>query len=208
MNRFLIKANIRHNGFYDYSKTVYVDAHTKIKIICPLHGEFLQRPANHLQGQGCTNCGLNKRHKKKDFIKEAKEKWGSIYDYTLTNYINKENKIDYTCLQHGLINQKPYLHIKHGCPFCNGRGVAKHTTETFIKEAIKQHGNTYDYNKTHFSSMSKKVIITCKTHGDFEQKAGNHIHLKNGCPQCKSNSIRKDSFTKQMKNTKINLIIL
>ena len=107
MNRFLIKANIRHNGFYDYSKTVYVDAHTKIKIICPLHGEFLQRPANHLQGQGCTNCGLNKRHKKKDFIKEAKEKWGSIYDYTLTNYINKENKIDYTCLQHGLINQNP-----------------------------------------------------------------------------------------------------
>lgn len=30
--------------------------HTKIKIICSIHGVFEQRPCNHLQGAGCRLC--------------------------------------------------------------------------------------------------------------------------------------------------------
>ena len=45
-----------HGDKYDYSKVEYVNSHTKVKIICPIHGEFEQRPNNHLQGQGCPIC--------------------------------------------------------------------------------------------------------------------------------------------------------
>lgn len=37
---FIIKANIKHNFIYDYSKTIYTGAFNKIIIICKVHGEF------------------------------------------------------------------------------------------------------------------------------------------------------------------------
>lgn len=52
-----IKEAINLNGDkYDYSKVAYINAHTKVKIICPIHGEFYQRPNGHLKGQGCPKC--------------------------------------------------------------------------------------------------------------------------------------------------------
>lgn len=45
-----------HDGRYDYSKVDYINSRTKVVIICKRHGEFLQTPHNHLQGQGCPRC--------------------------------------------------------------------------------------------------------------------------------------------------------
>ena len=42
-----------------YDLLNYVDNTTKIRIICPIHGEFTQRPNNHLQGNGCPHCANN-----------------------------------------------------------------------------------------------------------------------------------------------------
>jgi hypothetical protein len=57
-----------HGKRYDYSKVEYKNNATKVKIICKIHGEFLQRPASHRRGQGCFKCGRiiawEKRHKK------------------------------------------------------------------------------------------------------------------------------------------------
>ena len=51
---FIDKAKEVHGDKYDYSKSVYVDAKTKICIICnekdelgKEHGEFYQIPYNH-----------------------------------------------------------------------------------------------------------------------------------------------------------------
>lgn len=46
-----------HGGKYDYSKVRYINNHTKVCIICPVHGEFWQTPANHFKGHGCNRCG-------------------------------------------------------------------------------------------------------------------------------------------------------
>lgn len=48
-----------HQNYYNYSATEYVNANTKVVIICPVHGEFLQRPSVHLSGSGCTKCGCH-----------------------------------------------------------------------------------------------------------------------------------------------------
>lgn len=53
---FIERASKVHNGKYDYSKTVYVNNYTKVCIICPEHGEFWQRPNDHLRGRGCKVC--------------------------------------------------------------------------------------------------------------------------------------------------------
>jgi len=58
---FIEKANIIHNNTYDYSRVVYGKNNMeKIVIICKKHGEFKQRPINHLTGTRCPKCNISK----------------------------------------------------------------------------------------------------------------------------------------------------
>lgn len=57
---FIIKARKLHGNKYDYSKVEYVNAYTKVCIICPEHGEFWQTPNIHLNGCGCSICKSSK----------------------------------------------------------------------------------------------------------------------------------------------------
>ncbi|WP_146526083.1 PDDEXK family nuclease [Novipirellula artificiosorum] len=41
---------------YDYQLENHINQYSKIKIICPSHGEFLQSVANHMRGHGCPTC--------------------------------------------------------------------------------------------------------------------------------------------------------
>ena len=56
LSEFIEKAKFVHGDKYDYSKSVYENTMKKIMIICPIHGEFMQTPNSHLQGQGCPEC--------------------------------------------------------------------------------------------------------------------------------------------------------
>ena len=53
---FIKKAKVIHGNKYDYSQVKYINTKTKVLIICPQHGEFLQVSGNHLRGQGCPYC--------------------------------------------------------------------------------------------------------------------------------------------------------
>lgn len=66
-------------------------------------------------------------------------------------------------------------------------------TEKFITECKVKHLNKYDYSKTIYRKTRDKVIITCPTHGDFEQRAGDHKAGHN-CPKC-SNIIAHNKLT-------------
>lgn len=190
LKSFLDKCYEIHGNKYDYSKVNYINAHTNILITCSIHGDFLQRPSAHINGkQGCPICGFkNKKiaNKKttKQFIKEAIKKWGNLYNYSLTNYTNKSTKIKYECYKHGIIEQLPNLHLKNGCNFCSGRGISKHSIISFINIANQIHNFKYDYSKVEFKRINDDVKIICPIHGEFVQRANNHIHLGNGCPIC------------------------
>ena len=59
---FITKANLIHGDKYNYSLVEYINNKSKIKIICPIHGEFEQSPSHHLSGNGCPKCkGDNQR---------------------------------------------------------------------------------------------------------------------------------------------------
>lgn len=61
---FIMKAIEKHGNEYDYSKVNYINGDSKIIIICPKHGEFLQRARAHVNdGQGCPECAKLQRKK-------------------------------------------------------------------------------------------------------------------------------------------------
>jgi hypothetical protein len=45
-----------HGNKYDYAKVKYINAHTKVIITCPIHGDFEQTPNNHKNGNACPMC--------------------------------------------------------------------------------------------------------------------------------------------------------
>lgn len=61
---FITKARAVHGDKYDYSKAEYINNHKKVCIICPAHGEFWQKPNNHLNGHGCSSCKAEKCSKR------------------------------------------------------------------------------------------------------------------------------------------------
>lgn len=48
-DEFVSKAKAVHGDKYDYSQSEYTNKRTKLNIICPTHGEFLQLPLNHIR---------------------------------------------------------------------------------------------------------------------------------------------------------------
>lgn len=63
LNTVLQKFRSVHGDRYDYSKVVYQGSGTKVIIVCPIHGEFLQAPTSHVKGFGCRRCGFEQRAK-------------------------------------------------------------------------------------------------------------------------------------------------
>ena len=59
--QFIEKAKEVHEDKYDYSKVEYIHNKTKIIISCPEHGEFSQKPNDHLNGHGCPECASETR---------------------------------------------------------------------------------------------------------------------------------------------------
>lgn len=53
---FIKKAKDIHGDLYDYSKVDYKGTDIPVVIICKNHGEFIQKPHNHICGCGCQSC--------------------------------------------------------------------------------------------------------------------------------------------------------
>ena len=191
---FIQEAIKIHGDRYDYSNVEYVNSQSKVKIICKEHGEFEQTPSNHTHKnnfQGCPNCGkiscANTRKLSTDeFINKSKKNHGDTYDYSKTIYHGDKNKVLIICHKHGEFQQLPSNHYKYGCNKCGIEiSTIKQTKSisNFIEEAIKIHGDRYDYSKVEYKQALSKVIIICKIHGEFEQTASSHLR-GTGCGKC------------------------
>lgn len=55
---FIEAAKKKYDAVFNYSKTDYVNARTKLVITCLKHGDFQQRAHSHLEGYGCKRCAL------------------------------------------------------------------------------------------------------------------------------------------------------
>lgn len=66
--KFIEEARQIHGDKFDYSLVIYKNTDTKIKIICPCHGEFLQLPWGHLK-YGCKQCNIHTSKAEEEWIK-------------------------------------------------------------------------------------------------------------------------------------------
>lgn len=120
IDKFIEKAIAIYGGKYTYDKSVYVNATTKIVIVCKEHGDFEQVPDSHLHGHGCPKCGGCYQLTTKDFIDKARIIHGNKYSYDKSIYINANTKLIITCPKHGDFKQTPDCHNNstNGCPKC------------------------------------------------------------------------------------------
>lgn len=122
---FIEKSHQVHQNKYLYEKTIFVKTHEKIVLTCPIHGDWLQTPNDHLQGYGCPKCGEertteSKRKTLSVFIEESKKIHDDVYDYSLVKYKNAKTKVLIKCKIHGTFNQTPDKHLQGiGCPKCS-----------------------------------------------------------------------------------------
>lgn len=145
---FIKKAVIKHNGYYNYDETVYVNSRSLINVICPIHGKFTIKANSHLNGQGCRLCG-NKRNGDRnrdtlsDFITKANITHNNKYDYSLSEYVNSYMSIKIICPTHGVFEQMPYKHLDgHSCPKCKQSHL-----EAFIEKALTDNNIKYQCQK-------------------------------------------------------------
>lgn len=189
---FIEKAKKIHGDKYDYSKVNYVDAKTKVCIICPEHGEFFKSPNKHLSGQGCPKCTKEKiieQHSSntREFIEKAKKIHGDKYDYSKVVYIKNTIPITIICKKHGEYTQLPAVHLTGcGCQKCAQETRNKKQSlelAEFIERAKKIHNNEYDYSRVNYINSTTPVEIICKEHGSFFQAPRKHL-IGHGCPKC------------------------
>lgn len=122
--QFIVQAKTSHGDCnYGYSKVVYVNSRTKVTITCRVHGDFKQRPSDHMRGDGCPYCSERVKKDTSSFINKAKGIHGDKYEYHNSEYVNSNTKVRVTCRLHGDFLVKPYHHYKgSGCPSCANYG--------------------------------------------------------------------------------------
>ena len=142
---FVHKAKIIHENKFDYSNIVFNGMTYKVEnILCnKCHKTFNQLATCHVQGQGCPECGRNRRRiaqrmTKEEFIEKAIIKHGNEFDYCLDNFINIKSFIKVKHKNCGYefyvtVSNHLYKNIKtNACPKCrkgnmvtSGKGIVK-----------------------------------------------------------------------------------
>ena len=191
---FIRRSIETHGNKYDYSLVDYKNSNADVKIICPKHGLFEQKPKHHMVRTGCRICGhescsaLNKSTTE-EFIRKAKEVHGDTYSYDETVYETATKKVKIKCNIHGIFLQVPHNHLSGNC--CHKCNPAKKMTkDEFIAKAEAAHGKgTYSYDNVEYKNNLTSVSIVCQEHGVFKQTPT--THLKGcGCPSCSTRGFR------------------
>lgn len=134
-----------HGDSYDYSEVgEYTNGDTPVKIHCPTHGVFLQRPEVHLRGGGCPTCAIeanaaDARKPLSEFVKEAQVMHGNVYDYSEVEYKAARVPVRILCPTHGAFWRPARSHLRGaGCPRCETwkRSAEEVELEQFIASLL------------------------------------------------------------------------
>jgi hypothetical protein len=177
---FLLRIISIHGDKYDYSLMDYRGHREKVKVICPIHGEFETSGASLLKGSGCRKCAFDALRKTQEqFLQECIDIHGDKYDYSKVVYVSDAKKVIIGCPIHGDFEQRPNSHLQgSGCTKCKNKPL-----EDWITRFKDVHGDKYNYDKVPYVLARSHITVTCPEHGDFEVLANNHGNGV-GCPKC------------------------
>lgn len=222
-DEFINRARDVHGDKFDYSKVKYINANTKVCIICPIHGEFWITPGNHINSKnGCKKCGNDSVSKKKlmstdYFVERAKNIHGDKYDYSFVSGVNRSaDKVKIKCNKCGKIfySTRSNILAGHGCPNCrNSQGELK------INDYLKQ--NNIEYKAQYPIKLEQQMFSRNNLRIDFYLPKYNTFIEFNGEQHYKyisyfhkteedfNKQVERDKRLKQYcKDNKIKLIVI
>ena len=211
--QFIAKAKEIYGDRYNYSKVKYINAKTKVCIICPTHGEFYIRPDNFINlKKSCPRCSQEKRDSKQlykngqEFIKQCKEKYGDKFLWDKIVYNGKRKKMKFYIDNEKYIEMFPDNFLASNSLFKTKKVKLKNIKDKifrqnqFIEKAKKKYNDRYDYSKVKYVNNNTKVCIICPVHGEFYVKPSTFISKRyRGCPLCLKENFRekqKENFIK------------
>jgi len=205
----IVKFNAIHGDKYDYSRVNYVNAKTKIEIRCKEHDVwFHQTPEGHKRRKACPECKAEQYQANADKLKitfdQFKERVEKIQgegvlDFSRVDLVNTQTKIWLRHIPCGdtWYQIRPNAMLKHGkggqqlgCPVCRYRRAGdtnyrKKTTEQWIAEARKTHGDLYIYHSEYTNNKGMMDIECTICDTKFSQEAKSHATYGQGCPKCR-----------------------
>lgn len=181
----------KHNKFISLTPKMLLWKRTK-NVIC-------EECSKEYHKQQCKD----KKHKKSTKIIYNKENILNKINNELNSQVNidlkdnilykKDDIIDCNCNIHGnfKLSIKQLLKRKYLCSKCkqlyinnkNIENASIRRQDNFISNAIKQHGQYYDYSKIDLTGRLSKIEIVCPIHGPFWIYPSLHLRGE-GCSEC------------------------
>lgn len=134
---FIEKANKIHNNLYSYEKTNYKKSRIDVIITCKIHGDFIQKPNEHLSGCGCLKCSMSG-------FSKISIRW--------LNYVAKKDNI---YIQH--FDNEGEKKIKVNDKYIRFDGYCKETNTVYEFLGDFYHGNPNIYKSNDYNLLLKKT---------------------------------------------------
>lgn len=188
ISEFESKATEIHGGKYTYHQD-FNGTRNPIVITCPIHGDFIQTPKKHLQGQGCPKCSQERLKGEKQgnysvFLTKFKDKFGIdvIFPYISSEYVNNKSNITVKCPKCGAsVKRTPNYLLTFGYACHNCSNEQNISYEALVKESKCQNIEAFDGE---IPIKGGKVTLICKKHGKYEARVKSVLKGKWKCKLC------------------------
>lgn len=182
---WVAKAHAKHQGKYQYQHPKQVGG--KLRILCPDHGEFLQRPAKHLYGQQCPSCaGVTRAAPIGQILAQR------FPGFTFVD-VPPNNKTAFVveCAIHGefstrvnrLLNKPEGVSACPQCARAMGGALRRKSVSKWMLQVQAAFNGTVTLDPMSVTVASAKVTAICAEHGAFTPVLQDLI-AGHGCPQC------------------------
>ena len=194
---FISRAKQVHGNKFNYDECQYVNARSKVTILCEVHGPFLQRPYSHLEGYGCKKCALEDlaRKKRQSRTEAVCPTCGKSFSFPPSEQKKGRKYCSEKCSRE-FKRTKPSICVSCGATFvpkksrskfcstsCTGK--SNQLSQSQILSRFEQkYGDRFDYSNSKYFGMHKPIKASCSLHGNFECTPLQHLQGKY-CGKCK-----------------------
>lgn len=89
LESFISKARLVHRNKYEYTDSIYINSHTKIKFKCNCCGDVVeQAPKNHLNGYDACNCYID-RDLTNNLLYIMFDRYNDLYKIGISSSVNR-----------------------------------------------------------------------------------------------------------------------